>query len=150
MGYDPDKLILPNEVGWADLPCPTEEQEQAYVIQWKEIMINRYPELRRLIHIPNGGLRSKTEAVRLKRIGVKPGVSDLFFASPRGEYAGLWIEMKRQRDSRLSPAQKEWLEDMKAAGYMAERADGAEEAIAILERYLKLRERSSTERNDGD
>lgn len=138
MEYDPEKLILPNEVGWADLPCPTEEQEQAYVIQWKEIMINQYPELRRLIHIPNGGLRSKTEAVRLKRVGVKAGVSDLFFASPHGGYHGLWIEMKRQHDGKLSRPQKEWLEDMRAAGYMAERADGADEAIEILERYLGL------------
>lgn len=119
---------------------PTEEQEQAYVIQWREIMMNQYPELRRLIHIPNGGLRSKTEAVRLKRVGVKAGVSDLFFASPHGGYHGLWIEMKRKHDGKLSASQKEWLEDMRAAGYMAERADGAEEAIEIIERYLGVQD----------
>ena len=29
-------------------------------------------------HIPNGGKRGKAEAARLKAMGVKPGVSDIF------------------------------------------------------------------------
>lgn len=120
------------------IPQPSEEQEQAAVIAWRDLMLGRFPELRRLIHVPNGGLRSKSEAVRLKRIGVTPGVSDLFLASPRGQYAGLWIEMKRQHGGRLSPEQSAWLEDMREVGYKAERADGADEAIAILEEYLQL------------
>ena len=116
---------------------PTEEQEQAAVIQWKEIMLPQIPDLKWLIHIPNGGLRSKSEAVRLKRIGVTPGVSDLFLPVARKGYHGIWIEMKRQHDGKLSKPQKEWLSDMLKNGYQALRADGADEAIAILEDYLE-------------
>lgn len=117
---------------------PTEEQEQAAVIQWRDLMVGRCPCLRLLIHIPNGGLRSKPEAVRFKRLGVHPGVSDLFLPVACKGYHGIWIEMKRQKGGKLSKPQKEWLEDMRAQGYKACRADGAEEAIGILENYLNL------------
>lgn len=119
------------------IPQPSEEQEQAAVIAWRDLMLGRFPELEDLIHIPNGGWRSKSEAVRLKKIGVKPGVSDLFLPTPIGKYHGLWIEMKRQHGGRLRPEQKDWLDRMNRKGYLALRADGADEAIAILEEYLQ-------------
>jgi len=137
MGYDPEKLILPNEVGWADLPCPTEEQEQVYVIQWCELMRPELPELELLFHIPNGGLRSKTEAVRFKRIGVKPGVPDLFLPVARGKFHGLFIEMKRKKGGRLSAEQSGWIKKLKDEGYAAYIAQGGEEAVKILGDYLK-------------
>ena len=115
---------------------PSEEQEQAAVMQWREIMLPQFPELKDLIHIPNGGLRSKTEAVRFKKLGVKAGVSDLFLPVARGGFHGLWIEMKRKRGGKLSPDQKEWIEDMLSNGYQALRADGAEEACDIIFKYL--------------
>lgn len=137
MGYDPEKLILPNEVGWADLPCPTEEQEQAYVIQWCELMRPELPELELLFHIPNGGMRSKTEAVRFKRIGVKPGVPDLFLPVARGKFHGLFIEMKRKKGGRPSAEQSGWIKRLKNEGYAAYIAQGGEEAVKILGDYLK-------------
>lgn len=117
---------------------PTEEQEQVAVFQWAELMMNRYPDLRWLIHIPNGGYRAKSEAVRFKRAGVKKGVSDLFLPVARNGFHGIWIEMKRKHGGRLSADQKDWLEGMREEGYKAVRADGAEEAIAILEEYLGI------------
>lgn len=118
---------------------PTEEQEQAAVIEWRDLMVAQFPDLEDLIHIPNGGWRSKSEAVRLKKIGVKPGVSDLFLPVPVGKYHGLWIEMKRMQGGRLRPAQKDWLNRMNRRGYLALRADGAEEAIGILSEYLGVK-----------
>ena len=115
---------------------PTEEQEQAAVIEWRELMKNQFPDLEDLIHIPNGGLRSKSEAVRFKRLGVRPGVSDLFLPTPVGKYHGLWVEMKRQKGGKLSPDQKDWLERMNKKGYLAVRANGAEEACDIIYKYL--------------
>ena len=115
---------------------PTEEQEQAAVIEWRDLMVRQFPDLEDLIHIPNGGLRSKTEAVRFKKLGVRPGVSDLFLPAPRGKYHGLWVEMKRQKGGKLSPDQKDWIDRMNRKGYLALRADGAEEACDIIYRYL--------------
>ena len=115
---------------------PTEEQEQMAVIEWRDLMVNQFPELRLLIHIGNGGWRSKPEAVRFKKMGVHPGVSDLFLPVARGGFHGLWVEMKRQKGGKLSPDQKQWIEDMTDQHYLAVRADGAEEACDVIYRYL--------------
>lgn len=115
---------------------PTEEQEQAAVIEWAMLMSKQFPDLEDIFHIGNGGLRSKSEAVRLKKIGVKPGVSDLFLPAPVGKYHGLWVEMKRQKGGKLSPDQKDWIDRMNRKGYLAVRADGAEEACEIIYKYL--------------
>lgn len=116
----------------------SEDQEQELVIQWRDIMANQHPELRRLFHIANGGSRHPAEAQKLRRMGVVPGVSDLFLPVARHGYHGIWIEMKRKHGGRLSPDQKDWIEGMREEGYKAERADGADEAIAILEEYLGI------------
>lgn len=115
----------------------SEDQEQEIVIQWKELMVNRFPKLKYLLHVPNGGSRHPLEAVKLRRMGVVPGVSDLFLPVARHGYHGIWIEMKRKHGGRLSPDQKDWIEGMREEGYKAERANGADEAISILEEYLK-------------
>ena len=84
----------------------------------------------------NGVLRrSKREAARFRAAGVKAGVSDLFLPWPRGGYHGLWIEMKAL-DGRPSLEQKVFIRDMKAAGYAAVFCFGAEEAEAVITRYL--------------
>ena len=115
---------------------PTEEQEQMAVIEWRDLMVNQFPELRLLIHIGNGGLRSKPEAVRFKKMGVHPGVSDLFLPVARGGFHGLWVEMKRQKGGKLSEPQKQWIDDMNAEHYLAVRADGAEAACDVIYKYL--------------
>ena len=116
----------------------SEDQEQEIVIQWKELMVNQFPKLKYLHHCPNGGSRHPAEAMKLRRMGVVPGVSDLFLPVARHGYHGIWIEMKRKHDGKLSKPQKEWLEGMREEGYKAVRADGADEAIAILEEYLGI------------
>lgn len=115
---------------------PTEEQEQAAVFEWIVLMRNQFPELDLCFHIANGGLRSKPEAVRFKKIGVKPGVPDLFLPVARGGWHGLFIEMKRQKGGRLSDDQKAWIDALTEQHYLAVRADGAEQACDILYKYL--------------
>ena len=118
---------------------PSEDEEQMAVIDWAERMTPIYPALKLLHHIPNGGKRSKAEAGRFRAMGVKSGVPDLFLPVPRGKFHGLWIEMKRTKDGKLSENQKWWLKALNSLGYSAQVAYGAEQAIRQLEEYLNLK-----------
>lgn len=115
----------------------SEDTEQISVIQWAEWNTGRYPELKWLHHCPNGGSRNKQEAVKLKQMGVKAGVSDLCLPYPRGNYCGLYIEMK-YGNNRQQPTQKEFLADMAAAGHFVATCYSAEDAVAIIKDYLHL------------
>lgn len=78
----------------------SEAQHQAYVIKWSQqpSIRRQWPELALLHHIPNGGTRDAVEAKHLKQQGVKSGVPDLCLPVPRGQYHGLYIEIKRRAD----------------------------------------------------
>ena len=115
----------------------SEDTEQTNVIQWSQWNMNKYQELRWLHHIPNGGSRNKQEAVKLKQMGVKAGVSDLCLPYPKGIYCGLYIEMK-YGDNRQQSTQKEFLADMAEAGHFVATCYSASEAIKVIEEYLNL------------
>lgn len=115
----------------------SEDTEQIAVIQWAQYNMNHHPELKWLHHVPNGGSRNKQEAVKLKQMGVKAGVSDLCLPYPKGIYCGLYIEMK-YGDGRQQPSQKEFLKDMAEAGHFVATCYSAEEAISVITRYLSL------------
>ena len=106
-------------------------------MSWANWNMNRYPELRWLFHVPNGGSRNKQEAVKFKQMGVKAGVSDLCLPYPKGIYCGLFIEMK-YGNNRQQDTQKEFLADMAAAGHFVATCYSAEEAIKVIEEYLEL------------
>ena len=46
----------------------SEDTEQINVVSWANWNVNRYPELRWLFHVPNGGSRNKQEAVKFKQM----------------------------------------------------------------------------------
>lgn len=115
----------------------SEDTEQMLVMQWAALNERRYPELKWLYHVPNGGSRNRAEAVKLKQMGVKAGVSDLQLPAGRGIYGGICLEMKYE-DGTIQKSQKEFLRDMAAAGKYACVCYGAEEAIKTLEEYLSL------------
>lgn len=124
----------------------SEDTEQINVVSWANWNVNRYPELKWLHHIPNGGSRNKQEAVKFKQMGVKAGVSDLCLPYPKGLYCGMYIEMKFG-DNRQQTTQKEFLEDMAAVGHFVVTCYSAEEAVKVLEEYLNLSDREHMERN---
>lgn len=103
-----------------------EDAEQKALIQWADM--TRFPTAPasggdkigdHLFAIPNGGWRGRIEAARLKGLGVRAGVSDLFLAFPVGKFAGFFIEMKAQEphDSRVSGPQAAFLGLMASVGY---------------------------------
>ncbi|MBU9200408.1 VRR-NUC domain-containing protein [Burkholderia multivorans] len=94
-----------------------------------------------LIHIPNGGFRKNAfEGWRLKKQGVRAGVSDLLLPVARGGFFGLWIEFKAAppNDAPVSESQEEWVRLMQSQGYSAHVCLGAEAAMKVLTSYLAL------------
>ena len=118
---------------------PTEEEEQTVVMHWATMAAGRWPELRLLFHIPNGGKRSKSEAVRFRAAGVRSGVPDLFLPCSRGGFHGLWIEMKAM-GGRVSREQERWQTELLGQGYMCAVCYGADAAIETIEKYMQLKE----------
>lgn len=108
--------------------CPSEHQEQVYFIREFERL---YPD-HRIFAIPNGGSRHRLEAANLKREGVTSGIPDLFCPS-----LGLWVEMKRERESRISPEQKDWLAYLESIGYKAIIGRGAADALEQVKQYFE-------------
>ena len=111
----------------------SEAEEQAALFEWAAYK----KELQYMFAIPNGGSRNKIEAVNLKRQGVKNGVSDVFLPLSKGEYHGLFIEMKVGRN-KPSEEQKEFLEYVNSGGYYGTVCYGFEEAREIILWYLDL------------
>jgi hypothetical protein len=60
-------------------------------------------------HVPNGGERTKHLGYQLKLSGVKPGVPDILVFSANVYGNPTAIELKRDKKSRASGFQKEWL-----------------------------------------
>lgn len=119
-----------------NLYIPTEAQEQAALFSWAVLQSGKYPELRLLYHVPNGGSRHKAEAVRLRTEGVKAGVPDLCLPVARGQYHGLYIELKRQRGGRVSDVQSDWLSALSYQGYKTALCFGWEQAAKMILDYL--------------
>jgi hypothetical protein len=114
---------------------PSEDQEQISLIQWASYNPDIFPYI---IHIPNGGSRHPLEALKLKKMGVKKGVSDLFFTFPVFPYCGLWIELKsRKKGAKATEEQIQWLQLMNKVGYKAVLCHGWEEARDQIINYLK-------------
>lgn len=116
-------------------PYIHESEEQARLFQWAIYECGKYPELKLLYHIPNGGSRNKREAANLKRQGVKAGVPDLCLPVARGRYHGLYIEMKAGKN-KPSQLQSEWMKALNEQGFLAVVCYGWVKASEVLEQYL--------------
>lgn len=117
------------------IPRMSEADEQIVVIKWANMMASKYPCLKYLFHIPNGGSRNIAEAANLKRMGVKSGVPDLCLPYPSNGYHGLYIEMKTDK-GRSTAAQREYIDFLTEQWYKATVCHGASEAINVIWKYL--------------
>lgn len=115
----------------------------AAVLEWSRVVYDM------MYAIPNGGSRGDTDDSRkirgnmLKTEGVKDGVPDVKVAWPYGNYAGLYIEMKRPADrdkkrakGKVADAQEAWHTRLREHGYAVEVAYTWEEAFAAIKRYF--------------
>lgn len=115
---------------------PTEDEEQIWLFSWAKLNSGKWPELELMHHIPNGGMRSKSEAARFKAMGVKRGVSDVFLPVSKGGYHGLYIELKA-KDGRPEKEQTDWIAAVREQGYYAAVCYGGFEAANLVEAYIK-------------
>lgn len=115
---------------------PSEDAEQEALFEWAELMKGRYPELCMMAHVANEGKRSQSYGAKLKRMGMKRGFPDITLPAPRGNYHGLYIELKAL-DGTPSDDQLWWLDKLTEQGYKAVLAYGAGEAIEIITRYME-------------
>lgn len=126
----------------------SEDGHQVVLFQWAALAKCKYPELAWLYAVPNGGLRSKAVAGKLKAQGVKAGYPDIGLDVARKGFHGLRIELKvpevkavpgitkRKAPGRTSAEQDAWLEQLRSQGYLAEVAHGWSDAMEILVDYL--------------
>jgi VRR-NUC domain len=127
------KLMLPA----TKAKIPTEFYEQVRLATWLDKMEVKF------YAVPNGGLRNYTEAVKLKRGGVKAGVPDICIPMPYGGHHGLYIELKRTVGGKVSPEQAAWLVFLNDQGHCAVCAKGFEEAKAVVEDYFGWKKEAS-------
>lgn len=111
----------------------SEHLEQARVVMWFR---RTYPDTL-IFAIPNGGLRSKSQAMSLKVEGVVPGVPDLFIPAWR-----VWVEMKRVKGGVLSKDQQNIIKYLQSVNYCVIVGHGAEDAInQLTEKYHEIMQR---------
>ena len=117
----------------AELP---EDIEQRMVFDWAEVMETRYPCLSLMYHVPNEGKRSKATGAKLRRMGLRPGVSDICLPVARGGFHGLYIELKAV-GGKPTPAQLRFLDGVSREGYFAVLCVGHEAAQKTILSYLE-------------
>lgn len=126
--------------------CGTEHAIQVALFAWAALPETKiiYPDLEVMFAIPNGGLRDKITAARLKAEGVKAGVCDIFLPVPiidnKTLYHGLFLELKKKGEY-PKKIQYEFRDKMQKYGYAATWSDNYESAKQIISSYLATRKR---------
>ena len=112
----------------------SEEAIQKTVIQW----VRSHPYFKGkeglVLHFPSEGARSPVFGKKLKDMGFRAGIADLLIAMPRRGYGGAWLELKSKK-GKLSPAQKEFLDNMQQQNYFTAVCYSIEGAIEMIEWY---------------
>jgi hypothetical protein len=86
-------------------------------------------------HCPNGGKRNRSEAIRLKREGVKRGVPDVCLCVARKGYHGFYLELKVDYN-KPTEDQEKFLQRLEANGYKTEWTRSLDEALEMIDEYL--------------
>ena len=120
------------------IPIPTEHDEQKALFSWLAVMEHKYPELAFVFAVPLSAKRNPKTAQYMKSEGMKAGVPDIVIPIPRGNYHGMFIELKRKQGGKASPEQLAWSVTLGNLGYYAIICYGWDEARSEIENYLLL------------
>jgi len=95
------------------------------------------------LHCPNGELRDDNVGRKLKRMGVRPGVSDiLLIGPPHGFVFALELKAKGEKPSQ---SQLMFIAEVKEAGGHATWVDNYKDAIRVLDEWGALRRKISVQ-----
>lgn len=126
-------------------PTPKEGHHQEIVFGWaRNIGCVKWPELNLMFATLNGvpifGPQKYAIIEALRKRGMRKGVLDIFLPAQRLidgiRYAGLFVEMKRDQNSKVEDEQNEFIAGAEAAGYACAICVGADDAIETIKRYL--------------
>lgn len=117
------------------LPKISEHAHQVNLFSWAAMAKVKHPELALLYAVPNGGLRHKAVAGKLKAEGVKSGVPDVVLSVAKKGFNSLFIEMKT-KGGKLNDNQKIWIENLNKFGNKAVVCWSFDEARQVIEEYL--------------
>ncbi len=111
----------------------SEHDIQVSLMQWLKL---KHPYAESLTYAtPNAAKRTPRQGAYMKAEGLKAGVPDICMALPKGEYGGLYIELKKE-GGRATVAQNEWLDRLSNAGNKAVLCVGFTEAANTIDEYL--------------
>jgi VRR-NUC domain len=112
-----------------------EYDESVILMKWVRAHQKTYPELNLFYHIPNGEKRSIITAVKLKKMGVLPGIPDYHLPVARRGFHSLYIELKSET-GRVSDTQQKLHLELVRRNNVVVIAFGAQDAIHYLEKYI--------------
>lgn len=95
-----------------------------------------------IFHVPNGGMRHPAVAAKLKLIGTKAGVLDLFILEPIAGWHGLIIELK-VKPNKPNKTQLDFINRMEARGYFVRVCYTFEEFKKVVREYFGQEERKA-------
>ena len=115
-----------------------EDREQQMLIKWAQqaSIRHEFPELKLMFHIPNERHCDAREGKRLKLMGVKSGVPDLYLPVARGGYNGLFIELKAE-NGKPSENQMWWFNELNKQGYFSAICYGWVQSAELITKYLR-------------
>lgn len=114
-----------------------EHDLQAMVVQWWSYKCREFglPECL-LFAVPNGSMRHKAVAGKLKAEGVRAGIPDMMLAAPNGDYHGLFIEHKI-KPKKPSVEQDRVIGDLRDQGYQVAVSYSYDETVRHICSYLR-------------
>jgi hypothetical protein len=110
--------------------------QQALIKWWADVCTSYGLPERALKAFPLQGARTPQNGARMKAEGMRAGTCDLFLAAARGQFHGLWIEMKTAKGV-VSPEQLEELKHLNEQDYSTAVCRSTEDAIAEIRIYLR-------------
>lgn len=124
----------------------TEFELQKLVVQWLDSAL---PDGAIYHHSPNEGKRHISYNQKLKRLGMKTGFPDLVLFVPTryfwsGVSCSIFIELKRPKGGRTSPAQKELQEELLATGAAVATLNSLTKVKVFLSNFIELKENTKT------